>query len=226
MIGDDYSFKNVSQNIKTSVNLSANIWRRCGNCSKYPIRSFNATVKNVKISNLFFHICQSGLLYFSFSILNMILSVISDSVTGSSVLCFSVLMSCEMMSMGTGNTMVLLFSAEMLFNVCRYLQHFYINLRSQPQEDGDQRSPELESGRTVHNDLSSLPQGPAGLVFSLSSDHFGSGLSGRLSLSSHGSLERLRHSNVFHLHPLHGDAPRFGRNFQTGLKRRGFLRET
>ena len=32
-----------------------------------------------------------------------------------------VFMSCDMMSMGTGNTMVLLFSAEMLFSVCRYL---------------------------------------------------------------------------------------------------------
>ena len=55
--------------------------------------------------------------------LNMILSATVDSVAASVGLCFSVLMSCEMMSMGTGNTMVLLFSAEMLFRVCRYLSN-------------------------------------------------------------------------------------------------------
>ena len=32
----------------------------------------------------------------------------------------------ETMSMGTGNTMVLLFSAEMLFRVWRYLQNIII----------------------------------------------------------------------------------------------------
>ena len=40
----------------------------------------------------------------------------------------SMVTSCEMMSMGTGNTIVLLFSAEMLFRVWRYLQRCLHNV--------------------------------------------------------------------------------------------------
>ena len=65
----------------------------------------------------------------------------------------------------------------------------------------------LESCWTVHDDLGCLSQGSAGLVFSLGSDHFSSGLSGSLSLSSHGSLELLGNPDVLHLHPLHIDPP-------------------
>merc|ERR1719189_2841132 len=69
---------------------------------------------------------------------------------------------------------------------------------------------ELQSCRTVHDDLCRLSQGSAGLVFSLGSDHFSSGLSSSLSLSSHGSLELLGDPDVLHLHPLHSDAPGLG----------------
>ena len=41
------------------------------------------------------------------------------------------IISCEMMSMGTGNTIVLLFSAEMLFRVWRYLQRWLHNVAVQ-----------------------------------------------------------------------------------------------
>ena len=44
------------------------------------------------------------------------------SASGGPMSPVSVVTSCEMMSMGTGNTIVLLFSAEMLFRVCRYLR--------------------------------------------------------------------------------------------------------
>ena len=44
------------------------------------------------------------------------------SASGDPMSPVSVVTSCEMMSMGTGNTIVLLFSAEMLFRVCRYLR--------------------------------------------------------------------------------------------------------
>ena len=44
-------------------------------------------------------------------------------------------------------------------------------------------------------------------MFSLGSDHFSSGLSGSLSLSSHGSHQLLGNPDVLHLHPLHQDSP-------------------
>ena len=65
----------------------------------------------------------------------------------------------------------------------------------------------LQSCRAVHNDLGRVLQSPASSVFSLGSDHFSSGLSGSLSLSSHGSHQLGRDPDVLHLHPLHLDTP-------------------
>ena len=49
---------------------------------------------------------------------------LTDSLTaGSPEVCWVSVTSCEMMSMGTGNTMVLLFSEAMLPRVCRYLNY-------------------------------------------------------------------------------------------------------
>ena len=80
---------------------------------------------------------------------------------------------------------------------------------------------QLESCRVVSHHLRCVSQGSAGLVFPLGSDHFSSGLSGSLSLSSHGSLEILWNPDVLHLHPLHGDAPGLRGHFQAWLKATG-----
>ena len=53
------------------------------------------------------------------------------SGSGGPVSPVSMVTSCEMMSMGTGNTIVLLFSAEMLFRVWRYLQRWLHNVAVQ-----------------------------------------------------------------------------------------------
>ena len=66
---------------------------------------------------------------------------------------------------------------------------------------------QLDGGRVVSDDLGRVSQSSAGLVFSLGSDHFSSGIPSSLSLSSHGSLEIFRNSDVLHLHPLHQDPP-------------------
>ena len=76
---------------------------------------------------------------------------------------------------------------------------------------------ELESSGTLRDDVGGVLQSPAGLVFALSSDHFSSGLSGSLSLSSHGSLELLGDPDVLHLHPLHENAPGTGGSVQGQL---------
>merc|ERR1711874_68585 len=75
----------------------------------------------------------------------------------------------------------------------------------------------LESCWTVHDDLRCLSQRPTGLVFSLGSDHFSSGITSSLSLSSHGSLELLGNPDVLHLHPLHHDAPGLGALIKNSL---------
>ena len=77
----------------------------------------------------------------------------------------------------------------------------------------------LQSSWTVRDHLGRVLQSPAGLVFSLGSDHFSSGLSGSLGLSSHGSLERLRDSDILHLHPLHCDAPGVRGLVKSGLNK-------
>ena len=75
----------------------------------------------------------------------------------------------------------------------------------------------LQGSGTVHDDFCRLSESPAGLVFSLGSDHFSSGLSGSLSLSSHGSLELLGNPDVLHLNPLHQNSPGTRRSVQGQL---------
>ena len=76
----------------------------------------------------------------------------------------------------------------------------------------------LQSSWTVRDHLGRVLQSPAGLVFSLGSDHFSSGLSGSLSLSSHGSHQLLGDPDVLHLHPLDSDTPGLGGDVQSFLK--------
>ena len=78
---------------------------------------------------------------------------------------------------------------------------------------------QLESSGTLGDDISRVLQSSAGFVFPLGSDHLSSGLSGSLSLSSHGSLELLGDPDVLHLHPLHLHSPRLGGNIQRLLNR-------
>ena len=64
----------------------------------------------------------------------------------------------DMMSMGTGNTMVELFSAEMLFRVCRYRscnKVFYTSVSTV------HLSSDLQRRRTVEDDLGRVFERPA-----------------------------------------------------------------
>ena len=78
-------------------------------------------------------------------------------------------MKVAMMSTGTGKTMVLLFSAEMLFRVCRSVGKQvgrYSGMLLTYLEVS-----ELEGSRVSCDDISSVPQSPACLVLSLCRDH-------------------------------------------------------
>ena len=74
-------------------------------------------------------------------------------------------MKVAMMSTGTGKTMVLLFSAEMLFRVCRYVGRYSGMLLTYLEVS------ELEGGRVAGDYVSSVPQSPACLVLTLCRDH-------------------------------------------------------
>ena len=110
-------------------------------------------------------------------IISIILCVIVTSLT---IGCREPMMLVRM-STGTGNTMVLLFSAEMLFRVCRYLSWGGCEVYRECETN-------LESCRTLCDHLSSMPEGPAGLVLPLGSYHLGPRVPRRLRLSCHRSL--------------------------------------
>merc|ERR1719510_2637093 len=96
-----------------------------------------------------------------------------------------------------GNTMVLFFSEEMVARVWRYLSWRAAGLSEM---------------------MSRFLQGLARLLFSLSSDDLSSGLSGSLSLSSHGSLQILGKPDILHLNSLDVNSPGVGSVVNLGLQ--------
>jgi len=77
---------------------------------------------------------------------------------------------------------------------------------------------QLESSRALRDDVARLLQGLARLLFSLSSDDLSSGLSGSLSLSSHGSLQTLRKPHILHLNSLDVNSPGVSSVVNLGLQ--------
>ena len=63
---------------------------------------------------------------------------------------------------------------------------------------------------TFIDDVSSMLESSACLVFSFSSNNLGSSFPGSLSFSCHGSLELFRNSDILHLHSFNKDSPRCG----------------
>ena len=126
----------------------------------------------------------------------------------------------DMMSIGTGNTIVL---ERRLRTLVTHSHSTFKQLKKSEYElvasvlpppvvlRGDAveslQVAQLQRRGTLDDDLGGLPQRPARLVLALGRDNLGPGLPGSLGLGSHGPHELGGHPDVLHLHPLHLDSP-------------------